>query len=496
MRLSAIFLATLFGSLLLGTTPQTASAVEGFPVFTYDKVLLNPANLTYNPTGEIIFPSIIKASDYFSNPLATYYMYYAPHDAPGGICLAYSNSLDGPWTEYAANPIISNQWSPNYSVSHVSSPHAIWISGVNKLYLYFHGENTTTRVANSSDGLNFTYDKVVITTASVESGVTETSYARVFKYTIPSKNNVYTMMFMGVKSGTRKIYLAWSNDARNWTAQATPLISPNTEEGGQISAATLFPWNGKTYVVYHGGSGNMYATEVGPNFDMERHAGLFHDSLSGAPDNGRSASAVFNTIGNTMYMVYEAGQRSATKIALAKANLATTWNVFDDDLSNSALWSNAGTGGSTTWSGGTARVIDNNTSTYYFLTRNGFSPVSGAYTLEFTAKTNSAGSNEISVRSGSYHHKILINHGTAGTVKDNDVSPTKSYTLNTTVYHTYRMVVHANSTYDLYVDGGLVWSGAGSKGSGTNIMKIGASSPNQGDITVDAIKMGSGELIP
>ena len=495
-RLSLVLFAFIISAMLvMSFSTKIASADEGFPVFSYDKVLLNPANLIYHPTNEIIFPGVIRASSYFSNPLGTYYMYYAPHDAPGGICLAYSNSLDGPWTEYSANPIISNNWQPYYNVSHVSSPYPIWISEVGKLYLYFHGENTVTRVANSTDGINFTYDKAVITTASVESGVTETSYAKVFKYTIPNKGNTYTMLFMGNKGGTRKIYLAWSNDARNWTAQSTPIISPNTEEAGQIAGPYLFHWNGKYYVIYNAGSGNMYATEVGANFDMERHAGIFYDSATSAPENGRAAAPYLFADGNTFYMFYEAGQRSATQIALAKATLST-WNLFDDQLNNSAFWGNAGTGGNTTWSTSSVRVIDNSSSTYYYLTRNTFTPPTGAYTLEFVAKANSTGNNEITVRSGSYQHTVLINYGTSGTVKDNDINPTKSFSLNTTLTHAYRMVVHANATYDLYVDGALAWAGASNKGSGTNILKIGASSPNLGDLTLDRVSLASGEILP
>src|SRR5205823_14119232 len=31
---------------------------------------------------------------------------YAPHDPPGGICLSYADSLEGPFTEYPHNPIV------------------------------------------------------------------------------------------------------------------------------------------------------------------------------------------------------------------------------------------------------------------------------------------------------------------------------------------------------------------------------------------------------
>ena len=55
-------------------------------------------------------------------PLGIYHLYYAPHDAPGGICLAFADAIDGPWTEYEKNPIITRQWAPHYDVSHVLEP--------------------------------------------------------------------------------------------------------------------------------------------------------------------------------------------------------------------------------------------------------------------------------------------------------------------------------------------------------------------------------------
>ena len=102
----------------------------------------------------------------------------------------------GPWTEYNANPLIRNKWPPHYSVSHVSSPHAIWNEEESKLFLYFHGENKTTRFATSRDGIHFTYGGIAVTTTMFDQ-VTEASYARVFRYTLPGKDNRYIMTVMG-----------------------------------------------------------------------------------------------------------------------------------------------------------------------------------------------------------------------------------------------------------------------------------------------------------
>jgi hypothetical protein len=291
-------------------TPVSQPA-PSFPTFSYSGVILDPPNLNYAPKGEIIFPSIIRAADHFSNPLGTYYLYYAPHESPGGISLAYSNSPTGPWIEYANNPLISNNWQPYYNVSHVSSPHAIWNSLEGKLFLYFHGENDITRLATSTDGISFSYEGGMVNT-SMFSSVSETSYARVFEQTIPSKQNRYIMLLMGNNNGSRKIYLAWSNDGRSWVSQPTPLISPNSSEGTNISAPALFLWDGEVYVIYHGSSGNMHITKVGAEFNQEQHLGVFYDDPV-----ERAAAPSLLEVGGTTYMYYERGPRLSAQIALA-----------------------------------------------------------------------------------------------------------------------------------------------------------------------------------
>lgn len=77
---------------------RAVAAPGGFPDYRHLKPLLTPSRLKYNPTGEIIFPCVRGVYDKLANPLGRYYLYYATHDAPGGICLAYGDSLEGPFT--------------------------------------------------------------------------------------------------------------------------------------------------------------------------------------------------------------------------------------------------------------------------------------------------------------------------------------------------------------------------------------------------------------
>jgi len=310
----------------LGTAAATGSAAAapgGFPNYAYVRTLLTPGNLKYNPTGEIIFPCIRGVAGRIASPLARYYLYYGPHDAPGGICLAYGDSLEGPFTEYPNNPVVSNVWQPNYSVSHVASPHVLWNEDVGELWLYFHGENTVTRLARSKDGIHFTYDKEVLSTRLQPSGTTETSYARVFRHDLPARGARYVMLFMGNNTTNhRYIGWGWSADARNWTFDQTPLVRAADVGAVNVGGPHLLTRNGSAYVVYNTdleSGGNMLITEVGTDFARRSHLGIFHPSLDGPPDNGRCASPSFGTQDGVQYMIYEAGQRLAGSIAVARA---------------------------------------------------------------------------------------------------------------------------------------------------------------------------------
>jgi len=306
----------------LAATPATAAAPGGFPDYRYVKTLLTPSQLKYNPTGEIIFPCIRGTKGRLSAPLGRYYLYYAPHDAPGGICLAYGVHIEGPFTEYPHNPIVANRWQPHYSVTHVSSPHVMWNESAKEMWLYFHGENTTTRLARSKDGITFTYDKVVLTASMLPTGTNETSYARVFPYELPAKNAHYVMLFMlNNTTNHRDIHWGWSADGRTWTFDQKALVRHTDVSAVNIGGPHLLTRGGSAFVVYNKdkeSGGDLMITEVGKDFTLRRHLGRFYDSANGAPDNGRSAAPSFGTEGGVPYMVYEAGERLKGSIAVAR----------------------------------------------------------------------------------------------------------------------------------------------------------------------------------
>ncbi|MET8979325.1 hypothetical protein ABZX85_27330 [Streptomyces sp. NPDC004539] len=318
--------AATTAALAVGTTldaQPAAAAPGGFPDYKYVRTLLTASQLKYNPTNEIIFPCVRGVYDKLASPLGRYYLYYAPHDPPGGICLAYGDSLEGPFTEYPANPIVSNKWAGHYSVSHVSSPHVLWNQDAKEFWLYFHGENTTTRLARSADGINFTYDKVVLTASMLPAGTTETSYARVFRHDLPARGARYVMVFMlNNTTNHRDIHWGWSADGRNWTYDQQALIRHSDVDAVNVGGAHLLYRNGSTFVVYNkdkSSGGDIMITEVGNDFSKREHLGVFYNSRSAAPENGRAAAPAFGTDGGVSYMVYEAGERLSGAIAVARA---------------------------------------------------------------------------------------------------------------------------------------------------------------------------------
>ncbi|CAO2658485.1 Nn.00g062080.m01.CDS01 [Neocucurbitaria sp. VM-36] len=291
----------------------------GWPIFTYQGVLTD--NLTYNPTGEYISPTVFQAGLYLKNPLANWYLYYAPHDNPGGISLLYANNIEGPWTEYASNPVISNVWPGKYSVPHVSSPDAKWNTQAKKLFVYFHGTNAETRWAETTDGITFTYGGVAVTNAMGGVNVTETSYARVFTHRNPTSGYNYGMFYMGnEKDNKRRIRLAESVDGKVWTVDPAYVVSPGAEEQGNVSGGNLWEWDGQLYVIYHASSGKSYARTIDSTLrNVASTPILLHKASGVGNDVGRVASPEVVTKDGKTYLFYESGARLGASIAWAKA---------------------------------------------------------------------------------------------------------------------------------------------------------------------------------
>lgn len=314
---AAVALAALALAPLTAAPP--ALAAEPFPQFAFEGVITDKEKMIYNPTNEFIFPSVFHAGAYLDDPLGEWYLYLAPHDAPAGVMLMYSDSLDGPWTEYEANPIIASDWAPYYDVSHVSSPDAIWNEEAGEVFLYFHGENSVTRYASSSDGVNFEYGDVVVSNAMGGAGVTETSYARVFEHPDPASGFNYGMFYMAnFTDNHRRIKLAESVDGITWTVRPGTVVEPGTGDSGNVSGGNLWEWGGQLYVIYHNSTGNVMARTIDPTLTQVGDAKLLHRSSGTGVDVGRVAAPEIIEHGEDVYLFYESGDRLGATIAYAK----------------------------------------------------------------------------------------------------------------------------------------------------------------------------------
>lgn len=347
--------ATVNGRVAVSSAYQVMPDREApvFPNFEPQGFTIEMEDYLYNPTEEFNFPCVVDTKEHpVSNELGDYryYLFYAPHDAPAGCCVAASDSLDGPWVEYAGNPVVSKTWAKEdgsgnyYSVSHVSSPHVMWNDVYNCWFMYFHGENTTTRYATSDDLIHWTYGDICVVAndfSPTGSGFNEASYARVFEHEVPGLGNKYIMLLMITGTGSgghRNIYWAYSDEGREWTAVTTSLLDPTMDAvyQGNFSGPWFMEWEGRYFVICHASSGNMYSFEVGADMNELISWGVFYDSKdstnpsnaedeSAYPDYGRSGAPCFlQDDDGVWHMFYEGGRRLHANIVHAVAYDALT----------------------------------------------------------------------------------------------------------------------------------------------------------------------------
>ncbi|MFD2796876.1 DUF1349 domain-containing protein [Promicromonospora vindobonensis] len=305
--------------------PSDGAPGTELPIFTSTGEIVDPfdASLPHNPNQEFIFPSVFHAGAHLENPLGEWYVYYAPHDDPGGINLMYADSLDGPWTQHEASPVVANRWEGIYDVPHVSSPDVVWNAAEQRMYLYFHGDNTVTRYATSTDGVTFAYGGEAVTTEMVDAAqpgrhATETSYARVFRNPDRSSAQRWGMLFMtNYDTNVRHINLAWSRDGREWQVEPEPIVTPGPVEGTNVSAADLWQWKGQHYIVYGATVGTILARPVDRTLTEVGEPEPLFVPEPAPPEAGRATSPQIVRADGTLHLVYEHGERSHTTIAHA-----------------------------------------------------------------------------------------------------------------------------------------------------------------------------------
>ncbi|GEL95178.1 hypothetical protein [Cellulomonas composti] len=315
-RVAAAPRLALVGLVLVGLT-GCGSAEPRLPSpgdLTFVSVLTDPDELDYAPTGEFIFPSVLHAGAYLDDPLGEWYLYYAPHEDPGGIALMVADDLGGPWTPAPGNPLISTDWPSLSAVSHVSSPDAVWDAVHEQVVLFFHGENDVTRWATSRDGRTFEPGGVAVRASDLGAQSSEASYARVFPD--PADPDAWAMLVMErTSTGDRQIRVLRSVDLHTWVPEAEPLVVPPA--GHSVSGANWVRLADGDWVVYHDDTGQVLGLPVSSALratgDARRVIGP--DELPAC--DGRAAAPEPVVDDGRLWVFLECGQRLTAQIALA-----------------------------------------------------------------------------------------------------------------------------------------------------------------------------------
>ena len=306
---------TCTGALLLLAAAATSPAEPGdLPRFTFRGVALHPDDLDYAPTRQLIHPTIIRTGGRIENALGKYYMYYAPHKHLG-ISMAYSDSLDGPWTEYGDNPVVES----------ASAPDVRWIEPEKRFYLWGHRKNSQTEAWTSTDGIHFDHQGVSVTAKEI--GTRNASYTRVYHYPLERFGSTYIMLYSGFieHRGIRCIWLAHSKDAQHWTQLDTPLVEPVAGENNDAYGPALLRWKGRNLIVYQDHSswrgGNIKCVELDPELTPVGAGGkrsVLLDPPPGAPLQDRYRGGEFYLEGDTLYL-YSSASKDPRIIVYATA---------------------------------------------------------------------------------------------------------------------------------------------------------------------------------
>lgn len=182
LSLSAALLLCVVSSICIAQSPIQVPAGQSDAILPRAlKVTRLPGNPIISPQSDpsigtnINGPSLIRVPKWVMKPLGIYYLYFADHNGKY-IRLAYADKLQGPWKIYKPGTL---QLSQSYFTNHIASPEAIIDETKQQIRLYYHGLTPAegsqhTRVALSSDGINFTAIKEPVGTGS--------AYWKLFRY--------------------------------------------------------------------------------------------------------------------------------------------------------------------------------------------------------------------------------------------------------------------------------------------------------------------------
>lgn len=315
-RARALLLAVLCGAAWFTGGPAGRAEPGPLPTFTLKGVVLEGRTLRFAPGGELERPALIRVEDLLANPLGRYYLYYSAHKH-AGIGLAYADSLDGPWTEYAGNPLIQR----------AAIPDVVWNDDTGRLHLYAHHKNTQTDLWTSTDGVTFRHHSTSIRADRINTR--NATYSRTYDYPLERYSSRYVMLYSGWSDerGVRAIWLATSDDAETWTQHPTPLVEPAAEETRTLYDPALLRLENRNFIVYqdqsvHRGGAIRYV-EVDQQLNPVGSGGerfLLLDPDPGPPLHGRFRGTTFHRNGERIVLISGASAKPGI-IVYATADL-------------------------------------------------------------------------------------------------------------------------------------------------------------------------------
>jgi predicted GH43/DUF377 family glycosyl hydrolase len=205
---------------------------------------------------DAVFPCVLPVGDILPDCLDYFYMYYAPHDAPGGIGLATAPTPTGPWKKFAHNPILERNGANQNN--HISSPHVVYNRLEHYFLMYYHGlgewptqnAHQTTGIAISQDALHWNkLPEPVIDSDDIDVwDGNELSYARITQLT----DGQFVMVYMGRnrKRSAPRLGMAVSSNGIEWKKSPTPLLEPNPNTQAYISSGYILDKNDIRYLFY------------------------------------------------------------------------------------------------------------------------------------------------------------------------------------------------------------------------------------------------------
>ena len=308
-------LMTSWLAILLLSGYSTRGQAGPLPKFTFKGIALHPESLSYAPTEQLVHPSIVKMRGRVKNPLGKYYLYYAPHKHIA-ISMAYSDSIEGPWTEYQGNPVIKGP----------SAPDIRWIKEKGKFYMWGHRKNSQTELWTSDDGLRFEYKGISITAKKI--GTRNATYTRMYEYPLKRYGSKYIMLYSGFikERGIRCVWLAYSTDVENWTQLKIPLVEPVAGENNDIYGPSLLQWENRNFIVYQDHTtwrgGNIKYVEVDSELNPVGNKGerfVLMDPPPDPPLKDRYRGGEFYLENDTLYL-YSSASSKPRIIVYATAN--------------------------------------------------------------------------------------------------------------------------------------------------------------------------------